>query len=196
MQKTFTLDITELWMDRPLNSSYLASSYPTDRMPFYLYGSPSNYHIDHALLTSPNIQLSAGDIELDLSEASSFQFRAAQPLVLMLDTVHEQTMQPFPSSNSVLASLPDFFFQPGKKFDVSIWEDPTSGNLDAEQTLSAWEGFGRDGNEDGLAGRGTLILGNSVFVDAEQLNFDPYKRVDDVGAWTEEFDKIGKELSK
>ncbi|KAL1870867.1 hypothetical protein Daus18300_004956 [Diaporthe australafricana] len=196
MHKIFTLDITELWMDRPLNSSYLASSCPTDRMPFYLYGSPSNYHIDHALLTSPNIQLSAEDIELDISEASSLQFTAERPLVLMLDTVHEQTMQPFPSSNSVLASLPNFFFQPGKRVDVSVWKDPTSGTLDAEQTLSAWEGLGRDGNEDGLIGRGTLVLGNSVFVDAEQLNFDPYKRVDDVGAWTEEFDKIGKELSK
>jgi hypothetical protein len=165
-------------------------------MPFYLYGSSSELHIDHALLTSPNIQLSAGDVKLDLSEPSSIPLGVNEPLVLMLDNVREEQMQPFPSRNSVLASLPDFFFRPGKEFEVSVWKDPTPGERDAENVLSAWEALGRDGSEEGLVMRGTMVLGESVFVDAEQLNFDPYKRVDDVGAWTEEFQKIGKELHK
>ncbi|KAG6358563.1 hypothetical protein INS49_012080 [Diaporthe citri] len=196
MLPNFTLNITQPTVDRHLNGLYLASSYPTGRMPFYLYGSDTEHHIDHALLTSPNIQLSAADVKLDLSRSSPPPSDAKRPLVLMLDNVREEQMQPFPSENSVLASLPDFFFRPGKEFEVSVWEDPTPGGNDAEHTLSAWGALGRDGSEDGLVGRGTMVLGESVFVDAEHLNFDPYKRVDDVGAWTEEFEKIGKELHK
>ncbi|KAK7709317.1 hypothetical protein SLS64_006229 [Diaporthe eres] len=196
MLPNFTLNITQPTVDRHLNGLYLASSYPTGRMPFYLYGSNTEHHIDHALLTSPNIQLSAADVKLDLADSSSLPPDANRPLVLMLDNVREEQMQPFPSKNSVLASLPDFFFQPGKEFEVSIWEDPTPGDNDAENMLSAWDALGRDGSEEGLVGRGTMVLGESVFVDAEHLNFDPYKRVDDVGAWTKEFEKIGKELHK
>lgn len=196
MLPNFTLNITQPTVDRHLNGLYLASSYPTGRMPFYLYGSDTEHHIDHALLTSPNIQLSAADVKLDFSDSSSLPPGANRPLVLMLDNVREEQMQPFPSKNSVLASLPDFFFRPGKEFEVSIWEDPAPGDNDAEHTLSTWDALGRDGSEEGLVGRGTMVLGESVFVDAENLNFDPYKRVDDVGAWTEEFEKIGKELRK
>lgn len=196
MLPNFTLNITKPIIDRHLNGLYLASSYPTGRMPFYLYGSSTEHHIDHALLTSPNIQLSAGDIKLGLSDSSGLPSDGSRPLVLMLDNVREEQMQPFPSKNPVLASLPDFFFQPGKEFEVSIWEDPTPSENDAESILSAWEALGRDGNENGLVGRGTIVLGESVFVDAESLNFDPYKKVDDVGAWTEEFAKIGRELQK
>lgn len=196
MLPNFTLNIAKPVIDRHLNGLYLASSYPTGRMPFYLYGSNDEHHIDHALLTSPNIQLSAGDVKLNLSESSSLPLDGDRPLVLMLDNVREEQMQPFPGKNSVLASLPDFFFRPGKEFEVSIWEDPTPGENDAENILGAWDALGRDGSEDGLVGRGTMILGKSVSVDAGNLNFDPYKRIDDVGAWTEEFEKIGKELHK
>lgn len=196
MLPPFTLNISQPIIDRHLNGLYLASSYPTGRMPFYLYGSSSELHIDHALLTSPNIQLSAGDVKLDFSEPSSTPLNLNEPLVLMLDNVREEQMQPFPNKNSVLASLHDFFFQPGKKFEVSVWKDPTPGESDADTILSAWEALGRDGSEDGLVTKGTMVLSESVFVDAEQLNFDPYKRFDDVGAWTEEFKKIGKELHK
>lgn len=196
MLPNFTLDITRPAIDRHLNGLYLASTYPTGRMPFYLYGSSAEPHIDHALLTSPNIQLSAADVKLDLSESSLPLLETNRPLVLMLDNVREEQMQPFPGKNSVLASLPDFFFRPGKEFEVSVWEDPTPAENDAEHILSAWDALGRDGSEDGLVGKGTMVLGESVFVDAEHLNFDPYKRVDDVGAWTEEFEKIGKELHK
>lgn len=194
MLPEFTLNITRPVIDRHLNGLYLASSYPTGRMPFYLYGSSSENHIDHALLTSPNIQLSAADVKLDLPGSSALPLDGSRPLVLMLDNVREEQMQPFPGKNSVLASLPDFFFRPGKEFEVSVWEDPAPGENNAEHTLSAWDALGRDGSEDGLVGKGTMVLGKSVFVDAENLNFDPYKRVDDVGAWTEEFEKIGKEL--
>lgn len=196
MLPNFTLGITKPVIDRHLNGLYLASSYPTGRMPFYLYGNNDEYHIDHALLTSPNIQLSAGDVKLNLSGLSSLPLDGSRPLILMLDNVREEQMQPFPSKNSTLASLPDFFFAPGKEFEVGVWEDPTPGENDAEHILSAWDALGRDGSEDGLVGRGTMTLGQSVLVDAENLNFDPYKRVDDVGAWTEEFEKIGKELHK
>ncbi|KAL8897624.1 MAG: hypothetical protein Q9207_007122, partial [Kuettlingeria erythrocarpa] len=52
--------------DRPLNSKYRDHAYPRGHMPFYLYGNPdsNNVHIDHMLLRSPNIQLSAANVAL------------------------------------------------------------------------------------------------------------------------------------
>lgn len=167
-------------------------------MPFYLYGpdiscldsSSQPFHIDHALLRYPNIQLSASDIDLSLPSPSKIS-TTGRPLVFFFDDIREGTMQPFPGSNAILAGLPNFFFAKGKEFNVSVWEDPVAGSEDGEEIWRAWEGLGKNGSEEGLVGRGKAMVGKNVWVDGEQLNFDPYKIIDDVAAWREEFDKIG-----
>lgn len=70
-------------------------------------------------------------------------------------------MQPFPNKNSVLALLPDFFFRPGKKFEVSVWKGLDQGTLDAWNP----DAFGCDGSEDRLISKGIIVLGESIFVD-------------------------------
>ncbi|KAF3760257.1 hypothetical protein M406DRAFT_85607 [Cryphonectria parasitica EP155] len=199
-----SLKIIRPWLNRQLNGMYLGSSYPTDRMPFYLYGDSSSLNIDHALLASPNIQLSAKDIRLAIESSSSsssssstnLRFENGRPYVLLFDSVREETMQPFPDSNKVLADLPAFFFRPGKEFVVSIWEDPTPEGASGADVLKAWEALGRDGQQTGLVSRGRVTLGDSVFVDAEFLNLDPYRKVSNVSGWTDEFKTIGKQLRK
>lgn len=172
-------------------------------MPFYLYGDlddgASKLHIDHALLRSPNIQLTAPGVGLSFS-SPPHQVRengggSRNPLLLFLDDVREQTMQPFPDKNATLASLPNFFFREGAEFAVSVWEDPAAGCQDGQEVLEAWERLGRGdgGDEDLLVGRGKMTLSCGVFVDAEWLNVDPYKRVDPVGAWLKECEKIGSD---
>ncbi|OJD39925.1 pyridoxal-dependent decarboxylase domain protein [Diplodia corticola] len=187
------------WLDRPLTGPSLAADYPSGRMPFYLYGDfdasdPSQVHVDHALLRYPNIQLTAPNINLTFPTPPQKRdaSRNGTPLLLFLDDIREETMQPFPESNATLASLPNFFFQEGKDFAVSVWEDPAAGSQDGQEVLEAWEKLGLDGGDESLlVGRGTMTLGPGAFVDAECLNVDPYKRVDPVGAWVKELDKIG-----
>lgn len=190
------LHITRPLLDHPLTGPHLSPTYPATRTPFYLYGSSATtneYHIDHALVRSPNISLSATLDSLALNSSSPLDDALADandhPLLLFLDSVREEAMQPFPASNATLAALPAFFFRKGATFDVSVWRDPVAG-ADGD-VLRSWEELGRDGDEEGLVGTGEVKLGRDVWVDAEALNWDPYKRVDDVAAWREEFEQIG-----
>ncbi len=74
-----------------------------------------------------------------------------------------------------------FFFRPGARFAVSMWENPAAP---------------QPGTENGgtLVGQGSLTLGPDVYVDSEAMNFDPYRKVERVAEWRYEFDQIGKEF--
>ncbi|GME63461.1 pyridoxal-dependent decarboxylase domain protein [Neofusicoccum parvum] len=200
----FKARVTNALLDRPLTGPCVSSTYPTTRMPFYLYGSTDSpnpeYHIDHALLRGPNIQLSASNVSFDDSVSSYLASTTNNhaPLLLTLDTVREETMQPFPASNATLTSLPNFFFAKDRQFDVSVWRDPVDRDeTDGKKILKAWEGLWAGGEaEEGLVGRGKVSLGENVWVDAEKLNWDPYRREDDPTAWKCEFEKYLKDVGQ
>ncbi|KAF2971517.1 hypothetical protein GQX73_g2076 [Xylaria multiplex] len=78
-----------------------------------------------------------------------------------------------------------FFFRPGAQFKFGVWEDG-----DRSNESSRFASFER-GN---FVGRGRLTLGDSVYVDSEAMNFDPFGKVEKVSEWRCEFDQIGKEL--
>ncbi|KAI0407849.1 pyridoxal-dependent decarboxylase domain-containing protein [Xylaria palmicola] len=78
-----------------------------------------------------------------------------------------------------------FFFRPGATFKVGVWEDKDRSHESAR--FASFE-LGK------FVGRGTLTLGDSVYVDSEAMNFDPFKKVEKVSEWRYEFDQIGKEL--
>lgn len=223
-------------------------------MPFYLYGSGKCPHfdlvslythircskaneanIDHVIVRAPNSQLSAGRCTLDLEGEQSDNIWS-KPLVLTLEDVYEEAMQPFPPNSeivskngAIVASEPSrgsksssflngsahhgaggnnsknnapasvvtsetrsgkmrgsgFFFRPGARFHVKVYED---GDRGAEDVGFASFQLGRE------LGRGTLELGDSVYVDSEAMNFDPFQKVDKVADWRHEFGQIGKEL--
>ncbi|KAI3338448.1 pyridoxal-dependent decarboxylase domain-containing protein [Ustulina deusta] len=79
----------------------------------------------------------------------------------------------------------NFFFRPGATFKIGVWEDKDRSN---ESSKYASFELGK------YVGRGTLTLGDSVYVDSEAINFDPFKKVEKVSEWRHEFDQIGKEL--
>ncbi|KAI1080418.1 hypothetical protein F5B20DRAFT_580451 [Whalleya microplaca] len=78
-----------------------------------------------------------------------------------------------------------FFFRPGAIFKVSVWEDKDRSH---ESSKFASFELGK------FVGRGILTLSESVYVDSEAMNFDPFKRKEKVTEWRHEFDQIGKEL--
>jgi hypothetical protein len=142
-----------------------------------------------------------------------------QPLVAILDDVYEAPMQPFPpnseigSTNGAIVAHSSFhktpsaaqngsaivtsetrsgkmrgsgfFFKPGATFQVSVYLD---GDRSAESSLYATTELGEP------KGKGTLTLGESVFVDSEAMNYDPFKKPEKINEWRSEFDQIGAEL--
>ncbi|KAK8120714.1 pyridoxal-dependent decarboxylase conserved domain protein [Apiospora kogelbergensis] len=80
-----------------------------------------------------------------------------------------------------------FFFRPGATFKVSVWKDHDRSQRDTFDI----QGLQTCGN---FVGRGTLTLGDSVFVDSEAMNADRFKKVEKINEWRHEFDQIGREL--
>lgn len=64
-----------------------------DRMPFYLYGSKAESHLDHVLKRAPNGMISADTVKLILEpELSDAQL--AKGVVAVFDDVFENAIQP------------------------------------------------------------------------------------------------------
>ncbi|KAH9047668.1 pyridoxal phosphate-dependent transferase [Lactarius hengduanensis] len=141
---------------RPLSSRYLDPTYPS-KMPFYLYGTAQEMHIDHVLLRGPNAQLSAGDVTVELLEGDRPVFIAGlkDGLIAVADAIPELLMQPLSANR--LNSL----FHPGAELAVSIYHD-----LNPAQS----QGPGLcDQLEDPIA-RGIITLGDDTFADAYMIN--------------------------
>jgi hypothetical protein len=189
-------------------------------------------NIDHVIVRAPNTQLSAGRCKVNLEGGSDNENIWCKPLILTLEDVYEETMQPFPPNSEIVSkngaiiaepsrakpasssmngsahgpgkhALPDatsvitsetrsgkmrgsgFFFRPGAKFNIKVYED---GDREQEDVRFASFKLGRE------LGKGTIELGESVYVDSEAMNFDPFQKVDKVADWRHEFSQIGKEL--
>ncbi|KAH9024923.1 hypothetical protein EDB85DRAFT_2179872 [Lactarius pseudohatsudake] len=141
---------------RPLSSRYLDPIYPS-KMPFYLYGTAQEMHIDHVLLRGPNAQLSAGDVTVELLQGDRPVFIAGlkDGLIAVADAIPEFLMQPLSANR--LNSL----FHPGAELAVSIYHD-----LNPAQS----QGPGLcDQLEDPIA-RGIITLGDDTFADAYMIN--------------------------
>lgn len=185
------MDVTilDVVKNRPLGSIHRDIGYPSGHMPFYLYGTGSQYHISHMLLRSPNIALRAGNVKLDIDNVEVVEKEIQRGAILSLSEVHEASRQPFPEKN---ADLPrDFFFRPGQEFQVTVWRDPREADQGARDLVA--ELF-EDPDKSHLLASGTMEISEDVQIDAESVNKDIFKRVDKVTRWREEFNKIGREL--
>jgi hypothetical protein len=128
-------------------------------MPFYLYGTGQEIHVDHVLVHAPNAQLSAGEVTVELLQGSMSVFASGlkDGLIAVADTIPEHLMQPFTSDRL------KYLFYPGAKFDVSIY-------LDQEAVQSHGAGFCAQLN-DPIA-RATITLGANTFIDTYMINLD------------------------
>lgn len=143
----------------------LDSEYP-NLMPFYLYGTPEQVHVDHMLLFAPNIQLTGAQVrstfDTPLSAAD-----LATGVIAIAQNIREITMQPFAPMENLQPSIDQgtFFFTPGKKLDVIVYRDPyptsTDDPVDLDQVTE-------------VLTKGTLELVGGLYVDSDSLNADIY----------------------
>jgi glutamate/tyrosine decarboxylase-like PLP-dependent enzyme len=215
---TVSVDVRSVVVSRPLNSQWRVKDYPTTYIPFYLYGTSTDANIDHVIVRAPNTQMSAGQCTVEVDGMSDSHWQ--KPLLLVIEDVYEAPMQPFPPNREIGSKHgaivtykhadeeydalgaegsavnhsdtrngklrgSSFFFRPRAKFSVSVWEDTKRTEPSSESARP---------DQGPLIGRGTLTLGESVFVDSEAMNYDPFKKVEKIAEWRYEFDQIGKEL--
>jgi hypothetical protein len=145
--------------DRPLSSRHLDVAYPS-RMPFYLYGTRQEIHIDHILVQAPNAQLSAGEVTYELIEGSESVVSEGleNGLIAVSDALPEHLMQPF-----TLDRL-ESFFHPGAKLDIAIYPDEEAAQL---------QGHDLCGNLCEPIARARITLGDNTFIDERMINLDP-----------------------
>ncbi|KAL0575884.1 hypothetical protein V5O48_006084 [Marasmius crinis-equi] len=106
-----TFDREKIVVDQSLRRSDLNESYPQGGMPFYLFGTSAETHIDHHLVLSPNVHLTASQVRFDPRPEKPFE----ELMIATLDEQREDIMQPF-SANHKPA-----FFAPNAKLKVSVY---------------------------------------------------------------------------
>ncbi|KAF3936110.1 hypothetical protein ABW20_dc0110203 [Dactylellina cionopaga] len=121
-----SLELDDLKKEYPQISDQ--KQYPI-RMPFYLYGSNEQIHIDHVLAWSPDVQLNSSCITLDIDGPKSLDNEQLQNVVVcVFDGLDENIMQPIandpgainPNTHWQTPALP--FFR-GNKFTMKIYKD-------------------------------------------------------------------------
>ncbi|KAL5000011.1 pyridoxal-dependent decarboxylase conserved domain protein [Aspergillus recurvatus] len=165
---SISASVTHIIKNRSLNSRNREPSYPSTYMPFYLYGSSSQSHISHVLVKSPNIELGAANVQINL-DTSLEDEELARGAILCLTGTPEAPMQPFPSRGHDMDSENDFFFRPGQRFQAKIWRDLKRAEESGPNLLpDSLEGFGPE------IASGEVLLRGEVLVDAESVNKDPF----------------------
>lgn len=143
---------------RPLDCRSLEPSYPL-RMPFLLYGSMEEMHIDHIIVSSPNVQLTATNVKLELADEEEASFLAAflrEGVVAIAETIPEGIMQPFSDEN------PPSFFTPNASLPVTIYKYPH--HKYSQGNYTPWTQLGHP------IASGTLALSGNLFVDFRMLD--------------------------
>ncbi|TFY82435.1 hypothetical protein EWM64_g1571, partial [Hericium alpestre] len=146
---------------RSLRAANLFHSYPEGCMPFYLYGTEIQQHVDHVLVMAPNAQFSAANVQLSLDNKLSAE-DLKTGLILRTTNVHEQSMQPF----AAMKDLPQgnkFFFHDGKVFTVEIYRDAFPAKVEDPVLLPEWS--------DKVA-TGLMKLGSNLYIDMDKLNHE------------------------
>ena len=160
-------NITRIIKNRSLSSRNRDANYPNTLMPFYLYGTGTQRHISHVLLKSPDIELSAGNVKLEL-DAEIDDGELSKGAILCFTHVHEAPMQPFSIRKGRLPR--GFFFRSGQKFQVKVWRDLKKAEEPGPRLLpDTLKAMGPE-----LAA-GTIELRDDV--DSEGVNKDPFDRV-------------------
>lgn len=169
-------------ISRQLNTARLDMTYPANTVPFFLYGTGNQLHIEHALLATPNIQLNSDQVQLSIPVDFS-----EQPFVVaQLKGLSENAMQPFPT-NDTISKDSKFFFKPGAAFQVQLTKD-----LEGTQPI----------------GEGKLTLGKLAFYDNDEINMFPaakgtdetknrgpmHRGPVDIDAWAEMVDSVVKQV--
>ncbi|TFK45661.1 pyridoxal-dependent decarboxylase domain protein [Heliocybe sulcata] len=159
-QEAVLVSDVKVVQDNPLDRKHLLADYPTN-MPFYLYGTPQQAHLEHLLLRAPNVQISASDVQLDFgSSQSAVEERLGSGLIVVMKDVLEYAMQPFTSSNRPKIFEPQSL---PHTFPVEVYEVAVGGIHGRD--LSAMLGQ--------KVADGHVTVTTPVYIDYDCLNADP-----------------------
>ncbi|CAG8594035.1 11224_t:CDS:2 [Dentiscutata erythropus] len=179
--RSFKIKTTKLLKMRKLGSSYQDAEYPIDRVPFYIYGTENQLHIDHLLLKSPSIQLSAESVQIELTSGNFTKEQKERGAIVHIIAkeeedgtivdLYEVAMQPFPDTKYLGNS---FFFRANTHFHVELYEDPVCD--------PALNGPGLDNvNSISPFAIGKIILPSvskgSLYIDSHLINIDPVVKI-------------------
>ncbi|QYT03139.1 hypothetical protein H0G86_010106 [Trichoderma simmonsii] len=152
---TFKLSNIRVVVQESMFFNALDQAYP-DRMPFYLYGSKAEGHLDHVLKKAPNGMISVDNVKLTLEPELSDE-QLAQGVVAVLEDVFENAIQPLPLNGSNISlAAPGLNLAPGKAHKASVYE--------------SYEAF--KGGSAPIS-KGDITLGGYVFADWADVNMDP-----------------------
>lgn len=157
LKRDFALTNIRAVVDQSMAYPALDREYP-HKMPFYLYGSNAEMHLDHVLKTAPNAQISFDQVTASLSPALSDQ-QLNDGVVVVLDDVFERSLQPFPleSSGSVSLGAPGLSLKPEVTHRASVYK--------------SYDEY-KSGKGTPIA-TGTVSVGDTVFADWGDVNMDP-----------------------
>jgi len=170
--QAFEVTINTVLVNRPLGSKHLDGKYP-DQMPFYLFGSYQQLHIDHILLRSPNTQITT---DVELVTDNGYDVHEGAAWIAVMDTVQEWAMQPIGrlSDQNVLS--------PGEKLTVTIYNP-----------IEQVQGPGLMGNLGYPVATGTVTIGRSIYIDSTTINEDPLAKANVQSVpkgWREVWDEL------
>ncbi|KAL8393901.1 hypothetical protein RB595_003599 [Gaeumannomyces hyphopodioides] len=163
LKQDFALTNIRAVVNQSMAYPALDREYP-HKMPFYLYGSNVEMHLDHVLKTAPNAQISFDQVRASLSPALSDQ-QLSDGVVAVLDDVFERSLQPLPlveGSGSVSLGAPGLSLQPEVTHRASVYK--------------TYEEY-KSGKGTPIA-TGTVSVGNTVFADWSDVNMDPAEHSD------------------
>ncbi|CAG8788122.1 32436_t:CDS:2 [Gigaspora margarita] len=178
---TFKVKPIKLLKMRNLGLPYQDADYPKDRVPFYIYGTENQLHIDHLLLKSPSIQLSAENVKIELTSGKFTKEQKERGAIVHIIAkeekdgtiidLYEVAMQPFPDTKYLGDS---FFFKANNCFHVELYEDP------AYDSTSNGPGLDKVDSISPFA-IGKLILPSvskgGLYIDSQLINIDPIIKI-------------------
>ncbi|KAF8427943.1 pyridoxal phosphate-dependent transferase [Tirmania nivea] len=142
-----------------LTANELDTNYP-NLMPFHLYGTSEQKHIDHLLRASPNVMLNSDQVILSDMNPELTDQELRNGVIAVFTNVRESSLQPMQRLASTTPPhqwrSQKFDFIPGAKFPITVYKNWADAKEGRSQIST-----------------GNLTLGTSVFADDRLLNKDP-----------------------
>ncbi|KAM3468988.1 hypothetical protein MY5147_007421 [Beauveria neobassiana] len=163
VEKDFALSNVRVVVDESMSFAALDDDYPA-KMPFYLYGSKSEVHVDHVLKKAPNAQISADLVQTDLS-AHLTDEQLKNGVVVVMDDVFEASLQPLPTTVQDLEK---------KKQIPNLNAPGLSLVKGVDHKASVYKTYeeAKRGEGEPIA-TGIISIGDTVYADWHVINMDP-----------------------
>ncbi|KAI0437068.1 pyridoxal-dependent decarboxylase domain protein [Xylaria telfairii] len=163
VEEGFALSNVRVVVDESIAFAALDDDYPA-KIPFYLYGSKSEVHVDHVLKTAPNAQISADLVKTDLT-AHLTDEQLKNGVVVVLDDVFEASLQPLPTTVQESEK---------KKHNLNLKAPGFSLVKGVDHKASVYKTYEEAKSEEGEPfATGTISIGDTVYADWDHVNMDP-----------------------